>query len=211
MDQDSSSQGNCPSPNGDNTNHTEGISGRDYCTNPQFASTTEQALTTGRAAETKIPFTGLHSEPIANVAVQLWGSRTWTLVDPGHSWKLRPAISKDGRSFYPSWVSPRALETKVPRYVATTTPGDALWLPTWTYHKVDYVYDDGNSQNCDENNHRDPCTQEQQQLQRLHKDHLSIGASLFHFRPIDYVRRNPLFALLLIPSLIRELAGIKTQ
>jgi hypothetical protein len=37
------------------------------------------------ADATKRPFTGLHCEATANVAVQLWGSRTWTLVDTKHS------------------------------------------------------------------------------------------------------------------------------
>jgi len=147
------------------------------------------------------PFTGLHCEPIANVAVQLWGSRTWTLVDPHHSWKLRPKISGDGRSFYPASVSPQVLASQIPRYHITTTPGDALWLPTWTYHKVEYVYHRGTASKS---------TSSSQQM-KLHDHHLSIGASLFHFRPIDYFRRNPLFAILLIPSLIRELLGIKTQ
>lgn len=154
------------------------------------------------------PFTGLHCEPIANVAVQLWGSRTWTLVDPEHSWKLKPSISKDGRSFYPSNISPETLATKISRYVATTTPGDAIWLPTWTYHKVDYVY---NTKNSDSDNNQDAQSGFSEHNAALHKHQLSIGASLFHFRPIDYMRRNPLFAVLLIPSLIKELAGIKTQ
>ena len=154
------------------------------------------------------PFTGLHCEPIANVAVQLWGSRTWTLVDPEHSWKLKPSISKDGRSFYPSNISPKTLATKISRYVATTTPGDAVWLPTWTYHKVDYVY---NTNSSESDNIEDSQSSPGEHNAALHKHQLSIGASLFHFRPIDYMRRNPLFAFLLIPSLIKELAGIKTQ
>ncbi len=164
------------------------------CENPNVSST--------KTKQSK-PFTGLHCEPIANVAVQLWGSRTWTLVDPEHSWKLKPSISKDGRSFYPSNLSPETLQSRIPRYEATTTPGDAVWLPTWTYHKVDYVYN--SSDGSDGKNTGEHHTA------LLHKDQLSIGASLFHFRPIDYVRRNPLFAFLLIPSLIKELAGIKTQ
>lgn len=143
------------------------------------------------------PFTGLHCEPIANVAVQLWGSRTWTLVDPQHSFHLRPSIAKDGRSFFATQITTAELESQISRYEITTTPGDALWLPTWTYHKVDYVYQNNDTEdtNADE----------------LHQYQLSIGASLFHFRPLDYLRKNPLFALLLIPSLVKELAGIKTQ
>jgi len=153
----------------------------------------------------KTPFTGLHCEPIANVAVQLWGSRTWTLVDPSQTWKLKPAISSDGRSFYPSWIKLRELR-RIPRYEVTTHSGDAVWLPTWTYHRVDYVYSNdrtaivGNHDNDNDNDNDN---------KPLHQ--LSIGASLFHFRPYDYLRRNPLFAVLLVPSLIRELAGTKTQ
>lgn len=143
------------------------------------------------------PFTGLHCEPIANVAVQLWGSRTWTLVDPQHSFQLRPSIAKDGRSFFATQITTAELETQIPRYQITTTPGDAVWLPTWTYHKVDYVY------HSDE-----PSTSHDE---TLHEHQLSIGASLFHFRPVEYVRKNPLYALLLIPALVKELAGIKTQ
>jgi Cupin-like domain len=127
------------------------------------------------------PSTGLHCEPIANVAVQLHGFRQWTLVDPQYSWQLRPALSRDGRSFYPSWVT--SLE-HVPRYQVITYPGDAVFVPTWTWHRVDYLKESAD---------------------------LSIGASLFHFRAGDYLRRNPLFAMLLVPALIGELAGTSTQ
>ncbi len=144
------------------------------------------------------PFTGLHCEPIANVAVQLWGSRTWTLVDPQHSFQLRPSIAKDGRSFFATQITTAELETQIPRYQITTRPGDAVWLPTWTYHKVDYVYSSSG----------EPMTSNDDEL---HQHQLSIGASLFHFRPVEYVRKNPLYAFLLIPALVKELAGIKTQ
>jgi hypothetical protein len=127
------------------------------------------------------PLTGLHCEPIANIAVQLHGFRKWTLVDPQHSWILRPAASKDGRSFYPSWAT--TLD-HVPRYEVITYPGDAIFIPTWTWHRVDYLKE---------------CAD------------LSIGASLFHFRVWDYLRRNPLFAILLVPALVGELVGISSQ
>ncbi|KAG7353416.1 cupin-like domain containing protein [Nitzschia inconspicua] len=128
-----------------------------------------------------IPSTGLHCEPIANVAVQLSGFRRWTLVDPKYSWMLRPALSRDGRSFFPSWVT--SLD-HVPRYELITNPGDAVFVPTWTWHRVDYMKE---------------------------SEDLSIGASLFHFRVWDYIMRNPLFAVLIIPSLIGELGGIRSQ
>jgi hypothetical protein len=146
------------------------------CTNPP-----ESASDTMNNKTEESPVTGLHCEPIANVAVQLHGFRKWTLVDPQHSWRLRPAISHDGRSFYPSWAT--SLE-HVPRYEIVTHPGDALFVPTWTWHRVDYLKESAD---------------------------LSIGASLFHFRAGDYLRRNPLFAVLMVPALFRELAGISSQ
>ncbi|OEU18086.1 hypothetical protein FRACYDRAFT_184868 [Fragilariopsis cylindrus CCMP1102] len=151
--------------------------------------------TTATTTQKKEEFlTGLHCEPIANLAVQLWGSRTWTLVNPIHTWKLRPRIATDGRSYYPSSISKNDLTRKIPRYRITTNPGDAVWLPTWTYHQVEYT-----------------TTRKNENSKMISFSQLSIGASIFHFRPYDYIRRNPLFALLLIPSLLKELIGMKTQ
>mmetsp|Transcript_57979 Transcript_57979/g.141674 ORF Transcript_57979/g.141674 Transcript_57979/m.141674 type:complete len:310 (-) Transcript_57979:784-1713(-) len=155
------------------------------------------------------PVTGLHCEPIANIAVQLAGYRQWTLVDPKYSWRLRPAISADGRSFYPSWITTDQLQT-VPRYEVMTSPGDALFVPTWTWHRVDYttaaaaaaaetVETDGDMTGRRKQNAND------------NENDVSIGASLFHFRVGDYVRRNPLFALLLVPAIIKEAMGVSSQ
>ena len=235
------SQGECL--NDDNSNSNDEA---DSCQNPSSTTTAtiDESVNTDvnadididtdtTTATSKVAFTGLHCEPIANVAVQLWGSRTWTLVDPRHSWKLKPSISNDGRSFYPSWISTQELETRIPRYVVTTQPGDAVWLPTWTYHKVEYTYtytntntntddddDDTDTDTVNDNNLNDSngdgeqssqSQQQSQSLQQQQQQQLSIGASLFHFRPYDYLRRNLLFAILLIPSLIKEFAGSKTQ
>ena len=213
-----SANNSCANPNAPSTNAN---------TTTTNTNTNNTASTTINSTTTTIPkqnpFTGLHCEPIANVAVQLWGSRTWTLVDPHHSWKLRPSISRDGRSYYPSNISPESL-LRIPRYVTTTTPGDAIWLPTWTYHKVDYVYhhhqqqqqqqqqqQTSSSSSSSNDAGRDDTAKDENENAILHQHQLSIGASLFHFRPIDYVRRNPLFALLLIPSLVKELLDINTQ
>lgn len=127
------------------------------------------------------PRTDLHCEPIGNVAVQLRGEKQWLLVSPQHSFRIQPAAAPDGRAFFASFS--RNL-TSVPQYHVTTRAGDALWIPTWTWHRVDYV---GNEQE------------------------VAIGGSLFHFRAFDFVRNNPLFALLIIPSLIKELIGYSTQ
>lgn len=131
----------------------------------------------------KPPLTNLHCEPIGNVAVQLNGSKRWVLISPEHTFRVQPAAAPDGRAFFYSAATDYS---HVPRYHVVTTAGDALWVPTWTWHRVDYVGDDDDNQ-------------------------IAIGASLFHFRPISFLRNNPLLAGLLVPAILKELAGISTQ
>ena len=127
------------------------------------------------------PRTDLHCEPIGNVAVQLQGEKQWLLIAPEHSFRIQPAAAPDGRAFFASFSN--SLKS-VPQYHVTTHAGDAMWIPTWTWHRVDYVGEE---------------------------ESVAIGGSLFHFRPLDFLRNNPLFAMLIIPSLIKELIGYKTQ
>lgn len=136
--------------------------------------------TTATDDEEEDPHTALHCEPIGNVAVQLSGWKEWTLVAPEHWHLVRPHRSPDDRAFFASggWD-----DRLVPTYRATTSAGDALWVPTWTWHRVTYP---------------------------AHSD-IAIGASLFHFRPYDFVVRNPVLAALIVPSLILELVGYNTQ
>jgi hypothetical protein len=126
------------------------------------------------------PYTPLHCEPIGNVAVQLSGTKEWTLIRPEFSFLVKPSTAPDGRAFFASWAS--KLE-HVPTYSARTNAGDAIWVPTWTWHRVDYVY----------------------------SPEISIGGSLFHFRTADFARNNPLFAILMIPAILFELVGYSTQ
>jgi hypothetical protein len=93
---------------------------------------------------------------------------------------VRPHLAPDGRAFFASALLNESL---VPTYQVITEAGDALWIPTWTWHRVVY-------QNSDE---------------------IAIGASLFHFRFRDFLRNQPLFAFLIVPALIMELTGYKTQ
>lgn len=139
----------------------------------------------GAQAEAKQqPFTALHCEPIGNIAVQLSGRKQWTLIRPEYSHLVKPSASPDGRAFFASWATDYS---KVPTYTAVTAAGDAMWVPTWTWHRVDYM---------------DAAEGD---------DVIAIGGSLFHFRPLDFVRNNPLFAVLMIPSLVLELVGYNTQ
>ena len=127
--------------------------------------------------------TDLHSEPIGSVAVQLEGKRDWTLVPARDSAALRPAASPDGRAYFYSALGDDDLERVATRQRVTTFPGDALWVPPWTWHRVDYGRDGGPS----------------------------VAASLFHFKPLAFLWSQPAFALAVLPNLAKELVGSKTQ
>ncbi len=145
----------------------------------------KEPATISTTATTKTrPRTDLHCEPIGNVVAQLSGRKRWTLVSPQHYKLLRPAVAPDGRAYFFSRLDPLdpAALSGVPRYEVITERGDGLWVPPWTWHRVDYV-----------------------------EDEVALSASLFHFRPTEFVRNNPLFSGLLVPNLIKELLGVKTQ
>lgn len=128
------------------------------------------------------PFTALHCEPIGNIAVQLSGRKKWTLVQPQYSFQLKPGLAPDGRAFFASSAN-KSDCAGVPTYDAITSAGDAMWVPTWTWHRVDYI----------------------------ESSEISIGGSLFHFRSLDFFQNNPLFAALVMPAILKELFGLSTQ
>jgi hypothetical protein len=128
------------------------------------------------------PRTDMHCEPIANILVQLEGSKQITLILPKHSLQLQPRTSPDGRAYIYS-MSPSF--DHVPRYVHSIEKGDAIYVPTWTWHRVDYNNDEDES--------------------------IAISGSLFHFRPLDFIWRNPLHAAVIMPNLLKELTGLKSQ
>jgi hypothetical protein len=78
---------------------------------------------------------------------------------------------------------------QTPFYSVTTHAGDALWVPPWTWHRVDYVASDESSTS--------PAT--------------SLAASLFHFRPLEFVQNNYIFAAIIVPNLFKEVFGINTE
>jgi hypothetical protein len=144
-------------------------------------ATNKAECTTDLNCEPAHPRTDLHCEPIGNLAVQLQGEKKWSLVSPVHTFRLDPAVAPDGRAFFASFSSSIK---HIPRYQVAQKAGDALWVPPWTWHRVDYVGD-------------------------THE--IAIGGSLFHFRLGDFLRNNPLFALLIIPNLIKEVIGGNSQ
>ena len=129
------------------------------------------------------PCTDLHSEPIASVAVQLRGAKTWTLVPAAASAVLRPRPSPDGRAYFRSSLHEESeLDRVEGRYEVTTRAGDMLYVPPWTWHAVSYDSTD-----------------------------VSIAASLFHFVPSSFIKNQPAFAVAILPNLVKELLGVNTQ
>jgi hypothetical protein len=182
------------------------------------SNTIDNNATAGTADAFPPPHTALHCEPIGNVAVQLCGQKQWTLVRPEFSYLLRPIIAPDGRAFFASWLShPSTSESAnvrstssrdksaSPFYHAITEAGDAMWVPTWTWHRVDYIM---TTQSSFKDTGNDINIQNESQYQQ---PEIAIGASLFHFRPMDFFMNNPLFAVLIVPAIILELIGYKTQ
>ena len=160
------------------------------------------------------PHTALHCEPIGNIAVQLSGEKLWTLIRPEYSKLLRPYIAPDGRAFFVSSLPISQITRngandpkRIPHYQAVTEAGDALWVPTWTWHRVDYV---ASTFSPNDHNHR-PTETNVPQDRYEQSASIAIGASIFHFRPLDFVQNNPLFALLIVPAIVLELIGSKTQ
>jgi Cupin-like domain len=171
----------------------------------------------------KRPHTALHCEPIGNIAVQLSGEKLWTLIRPEYSMLLRPYIAPDGRAFFASSLpisqitNNRGNGKRIPYYQAITEAGDALWVPTWTWHRVDYVASSSSLPRVESkpSTPHDPnhlsTESNVQQDRKEHSSNIAIGASIFHFRPLGFIQNNPLFALLIVPAIMLELIGVKTQ
>eukprot|EP00466_Bigelowiella_natans_P017612 jgi/Bigna1/145885/aug1.105_g20593 len=101
------------------------------------------------------PRTDLHCEPIANVVIQVSGSKLWTLYPSESSRFLRPKV---------------------------LNKGDAMFLPSWTWHRVDYL-----------------------------PGITALSVSFFHVRIKDMFTNNPIFALATFPNMMKEFFGIKMQ
>jgi hypothetical protein len=145
------------------------------------------------------PRTDLHAEPIGNIAVQLHGFRKWTLVPTKYSTLLAPTVSKHGRAYMYSNIDPtvdlpKRLKSLPLVYECVTRRGDALWVPPWMWHRVDYSYK--KTHELEEDFDED--------------DTLSFGASIFHFYPSLFIR-FPLFAFLILPNLLWEVIGINIE
>ncbi|KAL7521403.1 hypothetical protein ACHAWX_006075 [Stephanocyclus meneghinianus] len=140
--------------------------------------------------------TDLHTEPIGNIAVQMHGYRHWTLIPTQWTGLLRPSVSKHGRGYVYSSLDPivelpKRLGELPLVWDCVTHRGDALWVPPWMWHRIDYK----SATAEDENKH----------------DNLSIGASVFHFYPKLFAINFPLFAAFILPNLIFEVFGFNTE
>lgn len=136
-----------------------------------------------RGVENGSMLTDLHCEPVASVALQIRGAKRWTLVDPAFSRRLRPAVSPDGRAYLQATLND-ASGVVPERLQVTTEAGDLLFVPTFWWHRVDYI----------------PGVE-------------AMALSLFHFRPHEIVAswHNRLYFAVLLPNILKEVVGWKTQ
>ena len=128
--------------------------------------------------------TDLHSEPVDSLVLQLTGTKRWLLVAPSESRFVRPSLSRDGRAYFVSTSPtehPERTLGHVHRRVVDTRPGDALWVPSWTWHRVDY-----------------------------YEGVTALSASLFQVR-VQALHRNALYSALVVPNILKEVVGWKTQ
>lgn len=127
--------------------------------------------------------TDTHCEPIGNAMLMLTGKKRWLLFPPSQSTLLRPQVSPDGRGYIYATRDPADSAIRaLKRYDLVVEAGDLLWVPCWYWHRVEYI-----------------------------EGIAALSVSLFHFRPLDFIRSNPGFAVALLPNLIKELVGWKTQ
>ena len=90
-----------------------------------------------------------------------------------------------GRAYFVSsqpTARPEESLAHVRRWTTETAAGDAIWVPTWTWHRVDYL-----------------------------PGSTALSASLFHVRVEQIVSHNPRFAALALPNMLKELVGLKMQ
>ena len=87
----------------------------------------------------------------------------------------RPDADADAESV-PAWLR------RARRWEGVTTAGDVLWVPTWTWHRVDYL-----------------------------RGVTALSASLFHVRAAPLLTAAPLFTALVVPNMVKELLGWNMQ
>lgn len=89
-------------------------------------------------------------------------------------------VSPDGRAYFYSTLDPTSeIFATVPRYSVVLERGDALFIPPWEWHRVEYV--------------EGPPT---------------LSASLFHVRPRELVTNNLLYTAVVLPNMLKELLSL---
>ena len=80
-----------------------------------------------------------------SATLQLGGRKKWTLIPGDQSYRLRPSLAPDGRAFFCTRRAHGAAGVATlaaagaTHYEVEQRPGDVLWVPTWTWHRVDYL------------------------------------------------------------------------
>ena len=141
-----------------------------------------------------VPCAPLHPLPsplprsTGSATLQLGGRKKWTLIPGDQSYRLRPSLAPDGRAFFCTRRAHGAAGVATlaaagaTHYEVEQRPGDVLWVPTWTWHRVDYL-----------------------------PNVTALSVSLFHVRAEQLAAAQPLLTAAMVPALLKELVGWKTQ
>lgn len=161
----------------------EKIVGKGHLDPSLVGSTLTVPVFMGHGHEANTTRTDLHCEPIENLVLQLRGRKKWMLLPPSQSKYLRPRIGPDGRAYVFSTLTPDNPQIRrLQRYELETRSGDLLFVPTWTWHRVDYI-----------------------------PGETAFSASFFHVKFANMACNNPWFAASSVPNMIKELVGLKMQ
>ena len=141
-----------------------------------------------------VPCAPLHPLPsplprsTGSATLQLGGRKKWTLIPGDQSYRLRPSLAPDGRAVFGTRRAHGAAGVATlaaagaTHYEVEQRPGDVLWVPTWTWHRVDYL-----------------------------PNVTALSVSLFHVRAEQLAAAQPLLTAAMVPALLKELVGWKTQ
>jgi hypothetical protein len=71
---------------------------------------------------------------------------------------------------------------RIRRYEVTVAQGDLLFVPTWTWHRVDYL-----------------------------PGITSLSTSFFHVKTNKLLWANPWYTVAVVPNMLKELIGLNAQ
>jgi len=93
-----------------------------------------------RIGEKRIGGSELHCAALPNLNFQLSGSKKWRIIESKYyKWLNVNLLQGQFAAVVNMKWPPEIRYTNFPRFEATLNPGDALYIPPWTYHEVEMI------------------------------------------------------------------------